>query len=100
MVETSSSASLIAQANKFMDAIAEPMRLDEVLQTIDELERFKEDMRTGGVSPPVLGLGGGQKTKKFEEAAAQDEGFGECQEVHAEQAYGGDCGKQDCGQAA
>jgi len=41
MVETSSSASLIAQANKFMDAIAEPMRLDEVLQTIDELERFQ-----------------------------------------------------------
>ena len=43
MVETSSSASLIAQANKFMDAIAEPMRLDEVLQTIDELEAKKAD---------------------------------------------------------
>ena len=72
MVETSSSASLIAQANKFMDAIAEPMRLDEVLQTIDELERFKEDMRTGGFSTPFMGMSEAKKADELEEAELSD----------------------------
>ncbi|MDO8339518.1 MAG: DUF530 family protein [Candidatus Burarchaeum sp.] len=72
MLETSSSASLIAQANKFMDAIAEPARVDEALQTIDELERFKEEMRAGGFSTPFTGAGDAKKSEELEEAELSD----------------------------
>ncbi|VVC03362.1 Uncharacterised protein [Candidatus Burarchaeum australiense] len=72
MVETSSSASLIAQANRFMDEIGEPSNEDEVLRNLDELERFKEDMQQSGFSAPFIGSANAKKAEDLGEAEVAD----------------------------